>query len=255
MTRGHKLIPILILKSHRKLRGESLTFSVVRSPQHGTAAPSRTSDKIIYTPDEGFKGNDIFTYKATNKQQIESNEATITVTVTTPSSPFERFISIFSVRTPKPEFDMPFDDDHGVESYIENRLKPFAQVFYAKSMKHTRRYFVLQMTILATSALIPIVNVTFSNKADADAVRVVSAILGSIVLASTGLLQLTKAHESMIIFRIVTARLQKEYYLFVRKIGEYSNKQEPTNKFVENTESLIYDANSEYADLFRETKM
>jgi hypothetical protein len=74
--------------------------------------------------------------------------------------------------------------------------------------------------------LIPIVNVTFTNTADADGVRVASAILGSIVLASTGLLQLSKSHEGMIIFRIVTARIQKEYYLFLKRIGDYSRERE-----------------------------
>jgi Bacterial Ig domain/Protein of unknown function (DUF4231) len=242
------------IKIDPKGKGNGLKFSIEKPPQHGTATQTRTLDNIIYTPDEGFTGSDHFTYKATDQKREHSNEATVTVTVTTPSSLLEKFISIFSARTPKPEFDMPLDRDQSVESYIENRLKPFAQIFYDKSIKHTRRYFVLQMTILAASALIPIVNVTFPNKVDADSVRVVSAILGSIVLASTGLLQLTKSHESMILFRIVTSRLQREYHLFLRKIGDYKEDSGSTNKFIEKTEFLIYDANSEYADLFREAK-
>jgi hypothetical protein len=94
-------------------------------------------------------GDDTFTYKAIDKQHLESKQATVTVTVTAASSPFERFISIFSARTPKPEFNIPLDSDQESESYIENRLKPFAQIFYNKSIKHTRTYFVLQITILA----------------------------------------------------------------------------------------------------------
>jgi hypothetical protein len=252
-TQTNKDTPV---KINPKGTGDQLRFSVAKDPERGTATPTKTGDNIIYTPDKGVTGDDTFTYKGTDKQHLESKEATVTVTVTAASSPFERFISIFSARTPKPEFNMPLDSDQELESYIENRLKPFAQIFYNKSIKHTRTYFVLQMTILAASALIPIVNVTFTNKTDADGVRVASAILGSIVLASTGLLQLSKSHEGMIIFRIVTARIQKEYYLFLKRIGDYSKEKEkePANKFVENAESLIYDANSEYADLFREAK-
>jgi hypothetical protein len=111
--------------------------------------------------------------------------------------------------------------------------------FYNKSKRHTTRYFILQMTILATSALIPIINIAFS---ESQYLRLFSAILGSMVLVSTGL-QLTKSHESMIIFRMVTARLLEDYYLFLQK-KEYA-KRDDEKLFIQKEESLIYDATSE----------
>jgi hypothetical protein len=100
------------------------------------------------------------------------------------------------------------------------------------------------MTILVTSALIPIINIAFS---ESQSLRIFSAILGSMVLASTGL-QLTKSHESMIIFRMVAARLLEESYLFLQKVGEYA-KRDDEKLFIQKEESLIYDVASEYAHL------
>ena len=64
--------------------GDTLKFSVVANPAHGTlTAP--TTNSITYTPTPGFSGTDTFTYKATTKNGlaggVDSNIATVTITV------------------------------------------------------------------------------------------------------------------------------------------------------------------------------
>ncbi len=64
--------------------GDTLKFSVVANPQHGTlTAP--TTNSVTYTPNTGFSGTDSFTYKATTKNGqaggVDSNIATVTITV------------------------------------------------------------------------------------------------------------------------------------------------------------------------------
>lgn len=61
---------------------EPVTFSIVNPPANGTlsAVNGRT---VTYTPANGFSGTDTFTFKATD-DGLDSNVATITVTVTPP---------------------------------------------------------------------------------------------------------------------------------------------------------------------------
>ena len=64
--------------------GDTLKFSVVANPTHGTLT-NPTSNSVTYTPTAGFSGTDTFTYKATTKNGlaggVDSNIATVTITV------------------------------------------------------------------------------------------------------------------------------------------------------------------------------
>jgi UPF0716 family protein affecting phage T7 exclusion len=68
-----------------------------------------------------------------------------------------------------------------------------------------RLYFAFQIIIIVFSALILIVNVVDPlNEVNTVMVRILSTIFGSIVVVTTGFLQLSKAREAAIIFRIIT---------------------------------------------------
>jgi len=68
------------------IAGDLLTFTVVTPPHHGTLSPGTVSSIVYYTPNIGFSGTDSFTYKATDSQGVDSNIATVTVTVNAPTS-------------------------------------------------------------------------------------------------------------------------------------------------------------------------
>ncbi|MEI6176099.1 MAG: Ig-like domain-containing protein [Verrucomicrobiota bacterium] len=70
---------------------DSLTYSVVAQPAHGTLAG--TPPAFTYTPDAGFTGNDSFTFKA-NDGAVDSNIATVGLTVRTNSAPVANAQSI-----------------------------------------------------------------------------------------------------------------------------------------------------------------
>src|SRR5207248_1882238 len=66
--------------------GDTLKFSVVANPHHGTLTPSTTPpNTVTYTPNAGFSGTDSFTYKATTKNDqaggVDSNIATVNIVV------------------------------------------------------------------------------------------------------------------------------------------------------------------------------
>jgi hypothetical protein len=59
--------------------GSALTYSVVTQPAHGTL--SGTAPNLTYTPALDYNGGDSLTFKA-NDGQLDSNVATVTITVT-----------------------------------------------------------------------------------------------------------------------------------------------------------------------------
>ena len=59
--------------------GDSLTYSVMSDPSHGTL--SGTAPDVTYTPDPDYTGPDSFTFQA-NDGQADSNIATVSITVT-----------------------------------------------------------------------------------------------------------------------------------------------------------------------------
>jgi hypothetical protein len=58
--------------------GDTLTYSIVTQPAHGSLAPSGNDQ--TYTPTSGYTGADSFTYQATDGTNL-SNVATVTITV------------------------------------------------------------------------------------------------------------------------------------------------------------------------------
>jgi subtilisin len=61
--------------------GDALRFSVVNVPQNGAISHGNSPSSVLYVPNPGFTGSDGFTYKATDKHQVDSNIATVRLTV------------------------------------------------------------------------------------------------------------------------------------------------------------------------------
>ncbi len=149
------------------------------------------------------------------------------------------------------------------KKYIETRLKPATQRLYTKANNHIIQYYILQFIIIIAGALIPIVNTfpfeyttSLNETLDNTKIRIISAVLGGIVVVFTATLQLTKLRESVTIFRIIASRLQREYHSFLQGIGDYSTNDSVRQEkiFKQNSESLIFNATTEYYDLFRDLK-
>ncbi|MFD2332463.1 Ig-like domain-containing protein [Cohnella sp. GCM10020058] len=62
--------------------GDTLTFSTVSNPSHGTVTVN-ANGLYTYTPTTGYTGTDSFTFKA-NDGKADSNTATVTITVNAP---------------------------------------------------------------------------------------------------------------------------------------------------------------------------
>ena len=66
--------------------GDTLTYSIVTGPTRGSLS-SISGAVVTYTPAANYSGADSFTFKA-NDTHADSNEATVTLTVTAPGTVF-----------------------------------------------------------------------------------------------------------------------------------------------------------------------
>jgi WD40 repeat protein len=60
--------------------GNSLTYTTVSEPSHGTLTVTSSTGGFIYTPFDNFSGTDSFTFKA-NDGTVDSNIATVNITI------------------------------------------------------------------------------------------------------------------------------------------------------------------------------
>ena len=64
--------------------GDSLSYSVIKDPSHGTL--SGTAPRLKYTPKANFSGSDSFTFK-TNDRKLNSAAATVSITIMAANDP------------------------------------------------------------------------------------------------------------------------------------------------------------------------
>ncbi|QXD15898.1 SUMF1/EgtB/PvdO family nonheme iron enzyme [Rhodocaloribacter litoris] len=71
-------LTLAVLANDRDADGDALEIADVTPAEHGTV--ERAGDALVYHPNEGFEGTDIFTYRVTDGEAV-SAPATVTVTV------------------------------------------------------------------------------------------------------------------------------------------------------------------------------
>jgi Protein of unknown function (DUF4231) len=130
-------------------------------------------------------------------------------------------------------------------NYKEARLEKQIEWHSNKAKYNKLRFRQVQIITLVASAIIPIINV--ANIADLQT-RIISSILGGIIVVTTGLTHLEKYQENWILYRTIAELLKKEKYFFENSIGEYSNPSEiAKNKLlVERVESIVSAETSKY---------
>ncbi|MBI3466814.1 MAG: tandem-95 repeat protein [Planctomycetes bacterium] len=76
-----------VLGNDGDLDGNQLTIGLIAGPAHGTLSGPNGDGSFSYTPDSGFVGDDNFTYQLYDGV-LDSNIATVTITVTTTAPGF-----------------------------------------------------------------------------------------------------------------------------------------------------------------------
>ena len=127
-------------------------------------------------------------------------------------------------------------------NYIKDRLEDQRKWYGHKANENKKKHHILQILIISSGALIPIINSI--PYLDVET-RIISSILGGIVIIITGMTQLKKYQENWIQYRTTEEILKKEKFLYLNNAGEYSNlnEDEKHQLLVERTESVISNQN------------
>jgi hypothetical protein len=134
-------------------------------------------------------------------------------------------------------------------NYKETRLQEQI-AWHSEKAKHNKlRFRMYQIVILIASAIIPIINVGSAETNIANyQTRIISSIIGAVIVVITGITQLEKYQENWILYRTSTELLKKEKYFFENNVGEYSNigEEERNKLLVERVESIVSAETSKY---------
>lgn len=131
--------------------------------------------------------------------------------------------------------------------YIEQRLDDQQEWHSEKATYNKNRYYLTEIFTLVAGGLIPVVNVLTIFPQE-NAVRVISALLGAIVVVGAGIGKLYKFQENWINLRNVAETLKREKELYFHQIGEYEIKDDNDRKkiLVERVENILSSATSQF---------
>ena len=139
-------------------------------------------------------------------------------------------------------------------NYKEKRVEEQIQWHSKKTRQNKLRFRLCQIIILVASAIIPIINVAGIGDIQT---RIISSILGGIIVVITGLTQLEKYQENWILYRTSAELLKKEKYFFENNVGDYSkgDDSERNRLLVERVETIVSAETSKYFTIHQPEKV
>jgi len=128
------------------------------------------------------------------------------------------------------------------KNYVKNRLDDQIDWYSKNATKNKSRFHGFQIAVIIIGAIIPLVNLVDFAPTE---IRIISSILGVIIVGVSGILQLKKYHENWISYRSTEEALKKEKYTYENNAGEYSglDEEKKLKLLVENVESTISNQN------------
>ena len=135
--------------------------------------------------------------------------------------------------------------------YLERRVRAQRDWHSAKAAWNKRRYYLMEVATLLSGAAIPIVNVW-----GADSVywtRVISAVLGAIVVVAAGIGKLFKFQENWLQYRTVVEALDREEEHYKIGASEYAGLDQGARDklLVERIEGLLSSTTSQFITTHR----
>lgn len=106
------------------------------------------------------------------------------------------------------------------QSYVQRRLEDQRGWHERKAASNKCWFCTAEIATLVAGASIPLVNVWAVN--DQWDARVLSAILGGIVVAAAGVAKLFKFQENWLQYRGIAEALGRERELYTAKVGDYA---------------------------------
>ena len=138
------------------------------------------------------------------------------------------------------------------EKYIKERYQTEVDWYDTKSTHNKKIYEILQVTIIISTILTPVLIVlelTVKHE-----LAYVSLIFAVIVAISASFLRTFKYHDNWINYRSICETLRKEIHLYTAQVDEYSNTKDPEALFIKRVESLISRENTLWVSTYQEEK-
>jgi hypothetical protein len=132
------------------------------------------------------------------------------------------------------------------EKYIYPARLDYELNYHSRnSIENKNKFHRYQIIIIITGALIPIINVF---NLPGDSLRLISSILGGVIVMVTGILQMYKHQENWILFRTTQELLKREKALYLNDAGDYFGLTDEQKKrqLIERVEALITAETSKY---------
>lgn len=135
-------------------------------------------------------------------------------------------------------------------NYSADRVDDQINWYSEKATENKSRFHNLQIIIIIIAAAIPVINVIDFAPVET---RIMSSIMGAVIVGITGIAQLKKYHENWIMYRSTEEALKKEKHTFENDAGEYAglSSDEKKRRLVENVESIISNQNVVFFILHR----
>jgi uncharacterized protein DUF4231 len=129
--------------------------------------------------------------------------------------------------------------DESQDDYVNGRLEEQLKYHSNASRENKNKFYAYQFVIILTGTLVPIVNVIGPI---GDLLRLISSILGGIIVVFTGLLQLHKYQENWILFRSTQELLRREKFLYLNHAVDYAglDPEEKKRRLVEPRNISLY---------------
>lgn len=137
----------------------------------------------------------------------------------------------------------PFD-------YLQRRLEVQLQWHSARATWNKRRFYFAEITTLLAGAAIPVVNlwITGSNLS-----RVLSGILGGVIVVAAGIGKLFKFQENWLQFRTLAEALEREAEYYKTGVADYAAADEAGRNrlLVERVENILAGSVSQFVATHR----
>ena len=136
-------------------------------------------------------------------------------------------------------------------SYVDERLEDQQKWHSDKAMWNKKRFYIVEIITLLAGATIPVINVL--AVVPDPWLRVVSAVLASVIVVANGIGKLYKFQENWLTFRGLAEVLKREREFYLNEIGEYAVRGDRArNKIlVERVENLLTGTTSAFLSVHK----
>jgi hypothetical protein len=135
------------------------------------------------------------------------------------------------------------------QEYIERRVDDQIEWYDKKSTRNRYWYNTLKVLEILLALLIPLFAGLLTDAT--GYFKYVVGVLGFLVAAITGIINLFKFHEKWTEYRVMAETLRRERYLYLTRAGIYGGDQ-AYSRFVERVEGQLAEENMDWSRYMKE---